>query len=75
MNDRNNYYINNLWHIDYYLPDWKDWREKEMSVLRSMARERAKKRMKAIGMRRFCKKGSFRNLWRRFGEYGGKQDE
>lgn len=46
-----------------------------MSVLRSMARERAKKRMKAMGMRRFCKKGSFRNLWRRFGEYGGKQDE
>lgn len=41
-----------------------------MSILRSMARERAKKRMKAMGMRRFCKNGSFRNLWRRFGEYG-----
>lgn len=44
-----------------------------MSVIRSMARERARKRMKAIGMRRICKKGSFRNLWRKFGEYGKKE--
>ena len=43
-----------------------------MSVLRSLARERAKKRMKAIGMRRICKKGSFTNLWRK---YGGWKNE
>ena len=41
-----------------------------MSVLRSLARGRAKKRMKAIGMRRVCKKGSFPTLWRKFGGYG-----
>lgn len=46
-----------------------------MSVLRSLARNRAKVRMKAIGMRRICKKGSFRWQWRRFGGYGGGKDE
>ena len=74
-NDRNNYNVNYLWHIDYHLPDWKDWRKKEMSVLRSLARERARKRMEAIGMRRVCKKGSFHGLWRKFGGYGKEKAE
>ena len=41
-----------------------------MSVIRSMARTRAKKRMEAAGYRRICKKGSFPTLWRKFGGYG-----
>lgn len=46
-----------------------------MSVLRSLARGRARKRMEAIGMRRVCKKGSFHGLWRKFGGYGKNYKE
>lgn len=43
-----------------------------MSILRSMARERAKKRMKAIGMRRVNR--GFRMNWRDFAGWR-KKDE
>lgn len=47
-----------------------------MSVIRSMARTRAKKRMEAAGYRRICKKGHFPTVWRKAGGYkGGKDDE
>ena len=45
-----------------------------MTVLRSVARGVAKKRMKAIGMRRINK--GFWRIWRQFVDYGKeKQDE
>ena len=42
--------------------------------MRSLARYRAKVRMKAMGMRHICKGGSFRWQWREFG-FGGKKHE
>lgn len=43
-----------------------------MSVLRSMARERARKRMKAIGMRRVNR--GFRLLWRDYAGWRNKNE-
>jgi len=54
------------------LPDWKDWREKEMSVLRSMARERARKRMKALEMRKVNR--GFSRLWRDYAGWRNKNE-
>jgi len=41
-------------------------------MIRSLARNRAKVRMKALGMRKICKKGHFPNYWRDYG-FGGKR--
>lgn len=43
-------------------------------MIRSLARYRAKVRMKALGMRRICKKVHFANYWRDYG-FGGVKHE
>lgn len=39
------------------------------SIIRSYARNRAKVNMKKLGFRRVCKSQSFKNYWRRYGNF------
>lgn len=44
-------------------------------MLRALARNRAKVRMRKLGMRRFCKNGHFAGQWRKFGGYGKEKED